>query len=460
MGSGAMAQTTERTSETAVPRATPQRCHDPYLRCALYGAAQTALGVTGCCVLSHSPQGCHQLVEAAFGWQNADYTETLTLCTKLCEDEIVHGGEDLLARTILEARELDVPIMFVVTACGPEIVGDDIVAVCEDVRSQVDFQIVPIQCAGFRGDQNQGTDIALDAMLKHMVTGGRDDRRIPRSVCLIAPHANANPTWMGDLAWVKQSLAQMGGTVLATLTHDTPLGEFQHVPLAQACIVLSHDAGQRAADYLAERYGIEQWCHGLPLPVGFTNTRRWLTELGRRLEAEQEAQRLIAQGEKVVVETCRRKWLEQSGMHRAPAAVVADATVGVPLLRLLTEDLEMLPTLICLRSGQAGTRKMLERELEELGLCVKVLYDTDVYQSKMALAQVQPEIVLGSNIERHAVEELGIPFVIQLVNPIARFRMINRAYFGYTGLLNLIETIQNDWLDRYRSKQRRYQARW
>ena len=38
---------------------------------------------------------------AAFGWQDADYTETLTLCTKLCEDEIVHGGEELLARTIL-----------------------------------------------------------------------------------------------------------------------------------------------------------------------------------------------------------------------------------------------------------------------------------------------------------------------------------------------------------------------
>ena len=26
--------------------------------------------------------------------------------------------------------------------------------------------------------------------------------------------------------------------------------------------------------------------------------------------------------------------------------------------------------------------------------------------------------------------------------------------------LNLIEEIQNDWLDRYRSRQRRYEARW
>jgi len=455
-----MAQATETAARATDVRGTEARCHDPYLRCALYGAAQTALGVTGCCVLSHSPQGCYQLVETAFSWQNADYTETLTLCTKLCEDEIVHGGEELLARTILEAADLGVPILFVLTACGPEIVGDDIVAVCEDIRSQVPFQIVPIQCAGFRGDQNQGTDVALEAMLRQLVTGNGNGRRIPRSVCLIAPHANANPTWMGDLAWVKGVLAQMGATVAATLTHDTALSDFEKVSLAQGCIVLSHDAGQKAADYLAEHHGIEQWCRGLPLPVGFTNTRNWLLELGKHLEAEKEAKSLIAQGEEMVVKVCRRKILEQSAMHRAPTAIVADATVGIPLLRFVTEDLEMMPHLVCLRSGQAGTKEMLERELGELGLHAQVIYDADVYRSKAALAQGKPEMVLGSNIERHAVEGSDTPFACRLVSPVSRFRMIDRAYWGYVGMLNLIEFIQNDWLDRYRSKRRRYKARW
>lgn len=437
-----------------------EKCHDPYLRCALYGAAQTALGFAGCCVLSHSPQGCYQLVEAAFGWQSADYTETLTLCTKLCEDEIVHGGEELLARTILEAQALNPPIMFVITACGPEIVGDDILAVCDEMRARVSFPILPIQSAGFRGDQNQGVDLALEAILKGLVRPDNGSARLPRSVVLVAPHANANPTWMGDLAWVKEVIAQMGGTVLAVLTHHTTLDEVQKIPLCEGSLVLSHDAGQRAADYLAGRYGIEQWCQGLPLPIGFTNTRNWLTELGRRLGAEREADRIISHGERLVVETCRRRWLEQAGLHRAPAAVVADATLGIPLLRLITEDLEMIPCLVCLRSGQAGAREILERELADLALDPKVVVNTDVYRAKMALAEARPEIVLGSNIERHAAEELGIPFILQVVNPIARFRMLDRAYFGYTGMLNLIEAMQNDWMDRYRSHQRRYKARW
>jgi len=435
-----------------------EKCHDPYLRCALYGAAQTALGITGCCVLSHAPQGCNMLVNAAFSWMDADYTETLTLCTKLCEDEIVHGGEDLLARTIMEASEFRVPIVFVLSSCGPEIVGDDIEAVCEEVRSRVDFDVVPIECAGFRGSQYVGTDIALDVILRRLVTDS--GRKIPRSVCLVAPHANANQTWMGDLIWVRNVLARMGVQVAATLTHQTALGDLKKVSAAEASIVLSHDCGQEAAEYLASEFGVEQLCKDIPLPVGFTNTRRWLTTLGERFGTEEIAAKMIAEGEKMVVEVCRRKGLEQFFMHRAPAAIIADATVGIPLVHFIAEDLEMIPRVISLRSSQPAAKKILERELTELNLQPQIIYDADVYQSKAAVANHRPEIIFGSNIEKHAAEELDIPFIFLLVHPTQRFRLIDREYFGYTGMLNLIEFIQNDWREKYRSKHRRYQARW
>lgn len=435
-----------------------QRCHDPYLRCALYGAAQAVLGVRGCCVLAHSPQGCYQLVNAAFGWQDADYAETFTLSTKLCENEIVHGGEDLLARTILEAREFDIPVMFVLSSCGPEIVGDDIVSVCRDIRSQVKFEVVPVRCAGFQGDQNYGTDMALDAILHHLVT--KKQEREPGSVCLIAPHANGNPTWMGDLTWTQKTLQIMGATHVNSLTHQTMAGELAGVAAAEYSLVLSHDAGQKAADYLAGEFGVKQLCRDLPLPVGFTNTRRWLTALGSGLGKPDVAKKLADEGEHMVIDTCRRKGLEQFFMHRAPAAIITDATVGIPLLRFINEDLEMNPRLVCLRSGLPEAREVLVREVKELDLSPRIILDADVYQSKTAIAEIMPEIVFGSNIERHAVEELDIPFVFRIVNPLSRFRIINREYFGYTGMLNLIESIQNDWMDRYRSKERRYHARW
>jgi len=437
---------------------TSDKCHDPYLRCALYGAAQTALGVRGCCVLSHAPQGCDMLVGSAFNWQDADYTETLTLCTKLCESEIVHGGEDLLARTILEAGELNVPIVFVLSACGPEIVGDDIEAVCEDVSSRVSFEVIPIECAGFHGTQYDGTDIALEVLLKRLVTD--NGQKVERSVCLIAPHSNANPTWMGDLNWVKEVMSLMGVQVTAVITHDTRLGDFDKIASSETSLLLSHDCGQKAADFLFTEFGIEQLCKDIPFPVGFGNTRRWLTELGNRFDARKTADKLINEGEKRVVEVCRRKGLEQFFMHRAPAAIIADATIGIPLIRFISEDLEMIPELICLRSKEKTVKSLLEKELNTLDLSPEIIYSVDVYQARSALENIRPEIVIGSNIERHAVEQLDIPFVLQLIYPVMHSRMLDRAYFGYTGMLNMIEFIQNDWQDRYRSQQRLYKARW
>jgi nitrogenase molybdenum-iron protein alpha/beta subunit len=435
-----------------------EKCTDPYLRCAFNGAAQTALGVSGSALLAHSPQGCEYLVNNAFAWQECDYMETLTLCTKLCVDEIVHGGEDLLARTIREAKDLPITALFVLSACGPEIVGDDIVAVCETLQPEVKFRLVPIECAGFRGSQYDGIDIALDVMLRRLVKEGTE--RIPGSVCLIAPHANANPTWMADLEWVKQVLSRMGVRVVATLTHKTPLAEIEKASSAEASLLLSHDAGQKAVDYLSATWGIEQICKGIPLPIGMTNTERWLRRLGERFDVQKEAEKMVSDGERMVTTTCRRKWPMARFFFRTPAAIVADATVGIPLVRFVTEEMEMTPELVALYSSHRPARELLEGELRDIGLNPKVVYGTDVYRTRKSIGEVRPKVVFGSTIERHASEGLGVSYIVELVRMMRQFRFINREYFGYTGILNLFEAVQNEWIIRWRSKEKRYEAKW
>ncbi|MDD1712588.1 MAG: hypothetical protein LUQ69_05405, partial [Methanoregulaceae archaeon] len=390
--------------------------------------------------------------------QECDYMETMTLCTKLCVDEIVHGGEDLLARTIREAKDLPISTLFVISACGPEIVGDDILRVCEDMQGEVKFRLVPIPCAGFRGSQYDGIDIALDTMLRRIVKGSGE--KIPDSICIVAPHANANPTWPADLAWVKQALSRMGVTVVATLTHQTPLSEIENVASAGASLLLSHDAGQKATDYLSAAYGIEQVCKGIPLPVGMTNTQRWLTALGERFDALETAEEMISEGERMVTATCRRKWPMARFLYRTPAAIVADATIGIPLVRFVTEEMEMSPELVALYTSQRTVRDLLDQELKDLGLNPKVVYGTDVYKTRRSLLEIKPRVVFGSTIERHASEGLSGVYVVEVVRMIRQFRMINREYFGYTGILNLFECVQNEWTMGWRSKERRYGAKW
>lgn len=436
----------------------PDKCTDPYLRCAFNGAAQTALGVSGSALLAHAPQGCEYLVNNAFASQECDYMETVTLCTKLCVDEIVHGGEDILTRTIREAKDLPVSALFVLSACGPEIVGDDIVAVCEALQPEVKFRLVPIECAGFRGSQYDGIDIALDTILKRLVKDTGE--KIPDSVCLVAPHANANPTWTADLAWVQQVLSRLGVRVVATLTHRTPLSHIEQAASAETSLLLSHDAGQKAAEYLSATYGSEQVCRGIPLPIGMTNTQRWLAALGERFDAQKTAEDMVAEGERMVTATCRRKWPMARFLYRTPAAIIADATIGIPLVRFVTEEMEMTPELVALYTASRPVRDLLEQELQNLKLSPKVVYGTDVYKTRKSLLEIQPKVIFGSTIERHASEGLPVAYIIEVVRMIRQFRMINREYFGYTGILNLFECVQNEWTMAWRSKERRYGAKW
>ena len=89
-----------------------------------------------------------------------------------------------------------------------------------------------------------------------------------------------------------------------------------------------------------------------------------------------------------------------------------------------------------------------------------MVYGTDVYKTRKSLLEVQPKIIFGSTIERHASEGLSVAYVVEVVRMMRQFRMINREYFGYTGILNLFECVQNEWTMAWRSKERRYGAKW
>jgi nitrogenase molybdenum-iron protein alpha/beta subunit len=265
---------------------------------------------------------------------------------------------------------------------------------------------------------------------------------------------------MADLEWVKQVLSQMGVRVVATLTHRTRLGEIESIASAETSLLLSHDAGQMAADFLSATHGTEQICKGIPLPIGMTNVQRWLTVLGERFDAQKTVEKIVAEGERMVTATCRRKWPMARFFYRTPAAIVADATVGIPLVRFVTEEMEMTPELVALYSSQRPVRELLEGELKRLGLNPKVVYGADVYKTRKSLGEVRPRVVFGSTIERHASEGLGVTYIVEVVRMLRQFRFINREYFGYTGILNLFEAVQNEWVMRWRSKKKRYGAKW
>jgi nitrogenase molybdenum-iron protein alpha/beta subunit len=424
---------------------------DPILSCALEGVASVAAGIGDVGIVIHSPQGCAATVAAAFDAHEIDFTKRKVGCTRLFETDVVMGAAEKLAGLIKEVDgTFGTQVLFVIGTCAADIIGEDIEGLCRQLQPEVRARLIPVMAGGFRGDSYDGIDLGLKTLLPFIAT---DRPKTERSVNLIAPQANLNPTWRADLEWVKTILQSFNIKVQTVLSQLASWEELEEAGRAAASILLSHDAGDSFGRKLQEIYGIPLILADIPLPVGLKNTARWLRALGAYFDAEEQAEFLIGEGEAKVADTLRRRALMIIPRYRnCRIAVSADATIGIGLARMLFEELEMVPELFLFRSKQVNARRILEREFQELGIRPKLAWGVDGYQIKAGLRQVEVDALLGSAWEKYLAEELGIKLSFDVLAPTNQDIYIDRAYFGYDGMLNILEIIGNDWERAFRSK--------
>lgn len=444
---------------------------DPLVSCALEGVASIVAGIEDAAIVIHSPQGCSATVAQAYDEHEIDFTRRKIACSRLFEKDIILGASQKLRDLIIQAdKTFGAAVIFVVGTCAADIIGEDVEAICRDVGRETAARLVPIMAGGFRGDAYAGMDLGLKAILplvKAPRPPGLEVR--PRdaeweggtspspsvgapAVNLLLPQANLNPTWWADAEWARSVISEMGIGPCAFLPRGTSSTDLPEAGKAQAHILLSHDAGFEFAAEL-EKGGSRWELRDLPLPLGLENTARWLRAMGTAFGAEAAAERLIARGEERVTGILRKRGLMLIPRYRnCRVAICADATIGIPLLRALYLELEMIPELLLLRGSSRGAVPVLERELSDLGLNPKVVLDADGWQMREALRESRADAVIGSAWEAYIAEELGIKIAFDVVAPTNRDRYLDRAYFGYEGYLNLLEAMGNDWEGALRSK--------
>ncbi|WP_427162105.1 nitrogenase component 1 [Aliinostoc sp. HNIBRCY26] len=429
---------------------------DPIVGCALEGIANMVAGIKDVSIVIHSPQGCASTVAAGYDNHEVDFTKRKVGCTRLFESDIVMGASDKLKGLIREADQSFNPkVMFVVGTCAADIIGEDIQGLCNNIQPEINAKLVPLLAGGFRGNAYDGLEMGLEALLPfiHKRKKRRGGKK-PRIVNIIAPQANVNPTWWADLEWVKQTLKSLRIKVQTVISHGTSFEELEKAGNATANILLSHDVGYKFARKMQETHNIPLILDDIPLPIGVQNTTRWLKALAAHFKIdEKRVEPLIKEGENKVVETLRKRALMIIPRYRnCRIAVSADGTMGIGLVRMLFEELEMIPEVLLFRSGMRESRPILERELQSMGISPRVVFSADGYQIKQALASIDTDAVIGSAWEKYMAEELGIKIAFDVFSPTNRETYLDRPYFGYEGMINMMEVIANDWERAFRSK--------
>ncbi len=424
---------------------------DPLFSCALEGVSNVIAGIKHVSIVIHSPQGCASTVGAGFDQQEVDFTQRKIGCTRLFETDIVMGASDKLRDVIFQAeKNFHTELMFVVGTCASDIIGEDIDAVCREIQPKIKAKLVPLQAGGFRGNCYDGIDMGLE-MLLPMIE--KSPIKYTDSVNIIAPQASANPTWYADLAWVRQILGKIGLHVQTVFCHETSLQEIKQAGRASANILLSNDAGQQFAEKLEDEYGIPWIMKDIPMPIGLKNTKRWLKALGRYFHKDKQIENIIASEEKIVLDTLRKRGMMIIPRYRNCQVILStDATMGIGLIRMLFEELEMIPEVIIFKHIASSSEAILDSELNDMHIHPKVLLNADGYAVKEAVQDNYCDLVIGSAWEKYIAEKEGLQVSFDVFEPTNRITYINESYFGFEGMLHLLQTFANDWERAFRSK--------
>jgi light-independent protochlorophyllide reductase B subunit len=373
-----------------------------------------------------------------------DFTKKLIACSKLCETDVVTGGEIKLGYTLKQtARVYNAELMVVLAGCAPEIIGDDLASIAHEAEAETGVPVVALPVGGFRGSEIVGIDIALQTLVEKLATPC--EKKNESSVNLVAPFASANPGWMADLAWIKSVLEELGVPVNAVLCSQTPVSDVEQAGCADATILLSHTAGHPVCTYMETEMDIPHILKDIPLPIGLHCTRRWVEALGEYVGKERKAEEIVERGETTVVDTLKLRFLPIHWFHEHPTSIVGDFTIGIGLLDFITRDLEMDPQLICMRKANHDAKPILESVIKELHIQPTVVYDADIATVQAALEEVMPMSCFGSLIEKHLCRKAGIQVVYRLFNPVDRVDYFDYPYMGYEGLLKILEFTVSNW---------------
>ncbi|MEM3714014.1 MAG: nitrogenase component 1, partial [Nitrososphaeria archaeon] len=150
----------------------------PYTVCKLYGAARALAHIKRNAVIIHGPKGCYSNVLNCAFFCIQRKSPYIMVSTQMSEEDVVFSGEEKVRNAIKEVEERFKPEMIsVLTACVPEITGEDVTGVVEEMRGQLKCPILYISSGGCTGYQHEGVEEALVALVDQIMVPTEKRRR-------------------------------------------------------------------------------------------------------------------------------------------------------------------------------------------------------------------------------------------------------------------------------------------
>jgi nitrogenase molybdenum-iron protein alpha chain len=229
--------------------------------CCYAGCKGVVLGPTRDIVnITHGPIGC-----GFYSWltrrnqtdpeTTADRHNFMTYCfsTDMQEEEIIFGGEKKLRQAIQEAYDNFHPKAIAVFAtCPVGLIGDDIHAVCREMKDKLGINVFGFSCEGYKGvSQSAGHHIANNQIFKHVI--GRDDtvKEGEFKVNLLGEYNIG-----GDAFEIERLFEKCNLTLVSTFSGNSSIDMFANAHTADLNLIMCHRSINYVAEMMEKKYGL------------------------------------------------------------------------------------------------------------------------------------------------------------------------------------------------------------
>jgi light-independent protochlorophyllide reductase subunit B len=320
------------------------------------------------------------------------------------------GGDtaDLFRAAVQDAHERFRPAaMLVGSSCTAELIQDDPGGLAEGMGLPI--PVVPLELPAYQRKENWGAAETFYRLVRTFAgptapaPGTRRQQRTPggRPSCNLLGPSALGFRHRDDVAEITGLLGRIGIDVNVVAPLGAAPADLARLGEADINVVLYPEIAGVAASWLQRTFGQTTI---RTIPIGVIATRAFIAEIAEA--AGLDASPLIA------AEESRLPWYSRSVdstyLTGKRVFVFGDATHAIAAARVAAQELGFSVVGLGTYSREFG------REMREAAAAfgIEPLITDDYLEVEAKVAELQPELVLGTQMERHIAKRLGIPCAV------------------------------------------------
>ncbi|HRI48898.1 MAG TPA: ferredoxin:protochlorophyllide reductase (ATP-dependent) subunit B [Pseudomonadota bacterium] len=364
------------------------------------GAMRVATAMSGVHYVLHAPQG-DTYADLLFTMIERRQQRPPVTYTTFQARDLGKDTAELFKTAARESYERFKPqLMLVGASCTAELIQDDPAGIGKALGLPV--PVVPLELSAYQHKENWGAAETFYRLVRACAPAAEvvQPAGRMRSCNLLGPTA-LGFRHRDDVAEVTRLLERLGVTVNVTAPLGATPADLARLVNADFNVVLYPEIAEPAARWLGKTF--RQPCVNV-VPIGVGATREFIRQVAELAGVDPRPV--------LELEQARLPWYSRSVdstyLTGKRVFIFGDATHAIAAARVATEELGF--TVVGLGSYSRELAREVRAAAAKYGL--EALITDDHLLVEEQLAALQPELVLGTQMERHIAKRLGLPCAV------------------------------------------------